>query len=97
MVEFINVLDMYNVLVFQCFRFPHHELLEVINEFSDDLQYLASTRRMPVGGQSCTCVCVCVCSVCVFVCVSVYFIEIVFAIPFSIIFFIVWCGDWKVL
>ena len=42
----INPLAVYDDLGFsQRFRFPHRELLEVTDEFNDDLQYLASTKR----------------------------------------------------
>ena len=55
-----EVLDAYDDLgLFQRFWFPRRELLEVIDEFNDDLQYLASTKRSScalVGGRSCTCV-----------------------------------------
>ena len=40
------------------FWFPRRELLGVIDEFNDDLQYLASTKGSSsalVGGWSCTC------------------------------------------
>ena len=58
----IKLLDVYDdVGLFQPFGFPRgRELLEVIDEFNDDLQYLASTKGSSsalVGGRSCTCVC----------------------------------------
>ena len=46
--------------LFQCFGFPCCEVLEVISEFSDDLQYIALTKKSSsalVRGWSCTCVC----------------------------------------
>ena len=48
--------------LFQCFWFPRRELLEVIDEFNDDFQYLASTKgslSALFGGRSCTCVVKC--------------------------------------
>ena len=51
---------MYDELgLFQRFWFPRRELLEVVDEFDDDLQYLASTKGSSsalVGDRSCTCV-----------------------------------------
>ena len=56
-----NPLDVYHDLeLFQRFKFPRCELLEVIDEYNDDLQYVASTKGSLsafVGGRSCTCVC----------------------------------------
>ena len=74
---------MYDELgLFQRFWFPRRELLEVIDEFNDDLQYLASTKGSSsalVGGRSCSCV---------------RFIVVVF---FSFLFlsFLFWCTLWK--
>ena len=48
------------------FRFPSRELLEVISEFNDDLQYLASTKQREV------CLLLFVAGA-VLVCISLYF------------------------
>ena len=53
-------MDEYNGLgLYQHFRFSRRELLEVIDEFNDDLQYLVLTKGSSsalVGGRRCTCV-----------------------------------------
>ena len=52
----VSVLD-FTLGLFQCFWFSRRDLLEVIDEFNDDFQYLASTKGSSsalVGGRSCT-------------------------------------------
>ena len=82
----IKPLDVYDdVGLFQPFGFPRgRELREVIDEFNDDLQYLASTKGSSsalVGGRSCTCVC--------FVVLLRVFLYFIFSCC------ILWCNLWN--
>ena len=55
----IRLEEVVNLVTKMTFCFPRRELLEVIDEFNDDMQYLASTKGSSsalVGGRSCTCV-----------------------------------------
>ena len=82
-----NPLDVYRGLeLFQRFKFPRCELLEVIDEFNDDLQYAASTKGSLsafVGARSCTCVCFS----------SLCYIRLRGRLLFH--FMVYWCGNCK--
>ena len=79
--DWVNPLDVYDDLgLCQRFRFPRRELVAVITEFHDNLQYLASTNGnlfALVGGQSW---------------VSLYFVRV--RLHFSL-FLVHWCVNCK--
>ena len=84
----IKPLDVYDdVGLFQPFGSPRgRELRDVIDEFNDNLQYLASTKGSSsafVGGRSCTCVCF-------IVLLSVFFCFVFLFFCFSCC--ILWCN-----